>query len=113
MCSETTLNKILKEVRNAYEKVYGDKLVKVVLYGSYARGDYDSESDIDIMGFVEDKRERVQKDLKKVWNLCSDLEFENDLLICQNAIPYEEFIKYKEVLPYYRNVEKEGVEISA
>jgi uncharacterized protein len=27
----------------------GEKLEKVILFGSYARGDYDEESDIDIM----------------------------------------------------------------
>ena len=55
MCSKSTLDKILKEVSNAYKKVYGDKLVKAVLYGSYARGDYDEESDIDIVGIIKKK----------------------------------------------------------
>lgn len=61
MCDQTTLNKILKEVRKAYENVYGDKLVKVVLYGSYARGDYDNESDIDIVRLVKENRINTQK----------------------------------------------------
>ena len=35
----------------------GDKLDKVILYGSYARGDYDDESDIDIMVLADIPRE--------------------------------------------------------
>ncbi|MCL2015606.1 MAG: nucleotidyltransferase domain-containing protein, partial [Defluviitaleaceae bacterium] len=40
---------ISKSVYNAAKNVLGDNLHKVYLYGSYARGDYDHESDIDYM----------------------------------------------------------------
>lgn len=40
---------------------FGSKLDAVILYGSYARGDFDAESDIDIMVRVK----LSQQDLKK------------------------------------------------
>ncbi len=113
MCNQTTLNKILKEIRKVYEEVYGDKLVKVVLYGSYARGDYDNESDIDIVGIVDENRIDTQSKIKKIGKVASDLGMENDIYISLTAIPYDEYKKYMSYVAYYRNIEREGIEISA
>ena len=52
MCTKNDLNYILKKIVQIYRSVYGEKLVQVILYGSYARGDYDSDSDIDIVAIV-------------------------------------------------------------
>ena len=44
-----TLNEILKKYVEDVHKIYGEKLRTVILYGSYARGDFRTDSDIDIM----------------------------------------------------------------
>ena len=31
------------------KRILGDKLTKIIVYGSYARGDYREDSDVDIM----------------------------------------------------------------
>ncbi|HED36937.1 MAG TPA: nucleotidyltransferase domain-containing protein, partial [Ignavibacteria bacterium] len=41
------LNYLLPELEKRIKDSFGDKLKKIILYGSYARGDYDSESDVD------------------------------------------------------------------
>ena len=46
---QTLLNQYLSEVK----KIYGAHLKRVILYGSYARGDYTADSDIDIMLLVD------------------------------------------------------------
>ena len=61
MCTSTTLNLLLKETQSELLKVFGNKLLNVVLYGSYARGDYDDESDIDIMALVDMDRDNLNK----------------------------------------------------
>ena len=86
-------------------------MVTIVLYGSYARGDFDEESDIDIVAIVKGKRAELQKKLKQIWDLSADLGLENDVVVSPMVIPYDEFMKYKESLPYYRNIEKEGRKI--
>lgn len=43
------IRSILVEVKQDLTAYYGDRLQKVLLYGSYARGDFHDESDIDIM----------------------------------------------------------------
>lgn len=39
MCTKSELKIVLQEVENASKQLYGDKLNKIILYGSYARGD--------------------------------------------------------------------------
>ena len=41
MCIQTKLNKITQEVSRKVQALLGDRLRNVILYGSYARGDFD------------------------------------------------------------------------
>ena len=45
----SSINKILIEFNNQVKEILGNRLKKVILYGSYARGDYSKNSDIDLM----------------------------------------------------------------
>ncbi len=113
MCTKNELNIILTEMVQAYRKIYGTELVTVILYGSYARGDYQRDSDIDIVAIVRGERNELQKRLKELWDISSELELEYGTIVSPTVIPYEEFEKYKNDLPYYRNIQKEGVKIVA
>lgn len=55
MCSRQELNHILKKIAETYRSVYGNNLVQIILYGSYARGDFDMESDINIAAIVKEE----------------------------------------------------------
>lgn len=111
MCTRNQLNRIMERMKEYYLSIYGTNVVTIVLYGSYARGDFDEESDIDIVAIVKGKRAELQQKLKQIWDLSADLGLENDVVVSPMVIPYDEFMKYKESLPYYRNIEKEGRKI--
>lgn len=83
------------------------------MYGSYARGDYNTESDIDVVAIVKVERQELQNQLKKIWDVVSDLELDYEAIISSTVIPYSEFETYKDMLPYYRNIAQEGVKLSA
>lgn len=111
MCTQVQLNEITNEMADCYRLIYGKNIVGIFLYGSYARGDYNDQSDIDITAIVKGKRRELQEQLKKVWDISADIGLENDVVISPTVIPYDEYEKYKEVLPYYMNIEKEGKRI--
>lgn len=111
MCTKNELDIILKAMYQKYRNVYGKNLIKVVLYGSYARGNYQTDSDIDIAAIVQGERIELQQELRKIWDTSSDLELEYGTIISPTVIPYDEFEKYKNDLPYYRNIQQEGVDI--
>ena len=113
MCTKNELNMILREIVKIYRAVYGEQLVKIILYGSYARGDYDSESDVDIVALVHGEREALQRQLRQVWDVSADLELEFGTILSPTVIPYEEYEQYRNDLPYYRNIAQEGVKLSA
>lgn len=113
MCTERELNRIVSELVKAYRSVYGDQIVKIILYGSYARGDYDSESDVDVVALVRGDRKILQEQLKRVWDVSSDLELEFDTILSPTVIPYDEYEQYADALPYYKNIAEEGVVIVA
>ena len=108
MCDQDQLVIILNEMVKAYRAVYGKDIRSIWLYGSYARGDYSDQSDIDLVAIVSGDRLVLQDKLEKVWDRASDLGIDHDAVISPAVIPYDEFMKYRKKLPYYRNIEQEG-----
>lgn len=109
--SEHQLNDISQQIAQSYRSVYGDSIVAIYLYGSYARGNYDDESDIDITAIVKGNRIDLQNKLKVIWNISADIGLENDVMVSPTVIPFDEYEKYKQQLPYYMNIQKEGKQI--
>lgn len=111
MCTKDQLKTIQEKIIESYKSVYGNNIIQIILYGSYARGDYDSQSDIDITAVVDGERLDLQKKLRLVWDASADIGLENDIVISPTVIPASEFELYKNKLPYYRNIDKEGIRI--
>ena len=111
MCTKNQLDNISRQISQTYRSVYGDNIVAIYLYGSYARGNYSDESDIDITAIVKGDRLELQNKLKKIWNISADIGLENDVIVSPTVIPFEEFEEYKQTLPYYMNIWKEGKQI--
>ena len=59
MTDEPQNNPSLKRFRAALDEMYGDRLERVVLYGSRARGDAHEESDYDVAVFLRDMPDRI------------------------------------------------------
>lgn len=111
MCTKAQLDNIFRQIAQSYRAVYGNDIVAIYLYGSYAREDYDSESDIDITAIVKGNRMDLQNKLKHVWNISADIGLENDVIVSPTVIPFDEYEEYKRTLPYYINIWKEGKRI--
>ena len=111
MCTESQLTKITNRIAAYYRKLYGEDIVDILLYGSYARGDFTEDSDIDIVAVVRGERSELQEKLKSMWDFSAEMGLENDVVVSPTVIPYDEYIEYKNTLPYYRNIAEEGRKI--
>lgn len=109
MCTKLQLDTIVSKISECAEQTFGDRLRSTILYGSYARGDYDNESDIDIIVLVDIPRTELFMYKKPFLMLSSELGLEYDLVITVNIKDTETFDKYHDVLPYYQNITREGV----
>lgn len=112
MCTVNQLTYITKQVAETAKFVFGDKYDCTLLYGSYARGDYDAESDIDIMILADIAREDLSKYKKPFILLTSELGLENDVVITVTLKDTSTFNKYLGTVPFYDTVKKEGIPIA-
>ena len=85
---------IMNEIAKTSKRVFGNKLHSVVLYGSYARGDYNTESDVDIMILADVNEKDLSFYRKPLIDLCSDLGLKYDLLIVPTIQDIKVFQKY-------------------
>ena len=109
MCTKLQLNRITKEVARGAKDVLGDKLFKVILYGSYARGDYRETSDIDLLILLDINREKLTYSEKfKITSPIYDIGLETDTLISPKIYSKIGWARHR-VTPYYENVNKEGI----
>ena len=99
---------VLASLRQDFQELYGVRLVKLVLYGSYARGDAREWSDIDVLavlkGPVNDWTE-TRRTEEAVAALC--LRF--DAVIHWTFLEEEEFLRGEG--PLARNIRLEGIEV--
>ncbi len=79
------------------------------LYGSYARGDFKQNSDIDIMILANVEPEEVSIYADKIYDLTYDFEVDYDIEINPTLQSQKTYDYWKEVYPFFINIEKEGV----
>jgi len=113
MCNRATLNKITDKVVQVAHESLGSKLDKVILYGSYARGDFDNESDIDIMILANIPHADEVKEYKKINRFVSRLGLEHDMLITVNITACTMFYRFLDDMPFFKNIQQEGVVLCA
>ena len=76
------LNEILKKYVEDVHEIYGEKLKTIILYGSYARGDFRPDSDIDIMILVDLSDDEIRHKGHMLSDLTFDYNFDHDLESC-------------------------------
>lgn len=111
MCTQSELQRVLRKVRSSSEKLYAEKLNKIILYGSYARGDNTEESDIDIMIVLNCDYDEVRKFRGKTSEMASDISLEEDVFLSILLRDKKHFEDNKDFLPFYRNVIQDGVAV--
>ena len=101
----------LKQYAGELKRIYKDKLDKVILYGSYARGDYTEESDVDIMILLRISDMEIKCYQELLSELTYDFNTTFEIDIKPIAKSKAEFNKWVNSYPFYSNIQKEGVEL--
>lgn len=112
MCTKNQLNHITEQIALLSKSVFGEKLDSTVLYGSYARGEQTSESDIDIMILADVPAENLSIYKKPFIELTASLGLQHDTVITVTLKDTETFNRYIDAVPFYSNIKREGVEIA-
>lgn len=101
---EKILNKI-KEIVHSVEPA-----AKVILFGSFARGEDKTDSDIDLL-ILLDKDKLSRQDEKRIKYPLYDLEFDTGKIISPLVFSIKEWESRHSITPLYENIQREGVEL--
>lgn len=102
---QSQLERYVEEIK----KIYGVHLKAVILYGSYARGDYRVDSDVDIMILVDLTDQELKEHRHELSDMTYDFNEEYDLDVKPIAKSDDHFHKWVAAYPFYKNVKEEGV----
>lgn len=100
------LKPLLNEFRQALIQYYGDRLSKIILYGSQARNDATENSDIDVM-IVLSKMESPGDEILCLGDIKNQLCLKYDQLISILPVSENDYL-YKRT-PLLKNVRDEGI----
>lgn len=105
------INDLLQQYVNKIKDIYGQHLKTVILYGSYARGDYKEDSDIDIMILLDIEDLEIKNFRHDLSYMTYDFNMDNDVDI-KPIVKYDEHFRYwLKAYPFYANVAREGVKL--
>ncbi|MEK7405700.1 MAG: nucleotidyltransferase domain-containing protein [Acidobacteriota bacterium] len=112
LASTSTVNPkvkaILAELRRRLEELYGDRLVKMILYGSHARGDARQYSDIDVLVVLKGPVWPSQE-VRRTGGIVAGLSLEHDEVI--QCLFMDDGRYTRDDTPLLGNVSREGVEV--
>lgn len=102
------LQNILKELRQRLEELYGERLEKLVLFGSQARGDAEPDSDIDVLVVLKGEV-NLGKEVERTSDLRVKMSLEDDIIVNPVFISSERYKRGKTLL--MKNILTEGVNL--
>lgn len=104
---QTLLTKYLTEI----QKIYGTHLKTVILYGSYARGDFTPDSDVDLMILVDLTDDKIEQYSDELAEVGFNYNVEYDIWMMPVVRNKKHFEHWEKAYPFYENVRREGVKL--
>jgi predicted nucleotidyltransferase len=97
---------ILKEFKTNIKKLYGDKLSKIILYGSYARGEQTEDSDVDLAIILKGDI-RPFKEIDKMTAIAGEIDLKYNILLSLHPVSEKDY-EYSKT-PLLLNIHDEEV----
>lgn len=104
-----TMQSLIAQYIAEIKKIYGTHLRKVILFGSYARGDFKENSDIDIMILLDMSDVDSKAYSQQLSYMTYDFNLDNVLDVKPIVKSENHFKKWIFNYPFYANINKEGV----
>lgn len=103
------INNIIQYFTNKVRTLLGNRVKKIILYGSYARGDYNDSSDVDIMILTDFTFEEIEKYRDDISDIAFDIELETGIILSPIIKNIDKYNEQVNIIPFYTNVQKDGV----
>ena len=106
---EKSMQQMIENYISALQKIYGSHLKQIILYGSYARGDYTEQSDVDLMILVDLPETQLEVGADALSELGFYYNVAYDIWVMPIVKNINHFRYWNQADPFYANVMKEGV----
>ncbi|MEX2705027.1 MAG: nucleotidyltransferase domain-containing protein [Candidatus Freyrarchaeum guaymaensis] len=100
------IKEVLEEFKKEIEKLYGKRLKRVILYGSYARGDATEDSDIDLLVVLEGNI-TPGEEIDRMIDIITEINLKYGVLISVYPVSEGDYINVNS--PLLLNVRREGI----
>ena len=107
------VNTIMTEICQIMQVIFGGNFKKLVLYGSYARGEQDIYSDMDILALVDLDENVLRGYDYQIFDLTYPLTLQYGILLSVMTKSETHFLHWVDVVPFYENIRSEGIEFRA
>ncbi len=98
------------ELKKRLQERYGERLVRFLVFGSYARGEHSWESDIDIFVTLQGCVDTITEFV--VWDLAFEIELEFDVILDVKVYSEEDILNtILGVTPFVETVMEEGIAV--
>ncbi len=103
------LHSIVQKYILEIKDILGKDFEQAIIYGSYARGEYQEDSDIDIAIFTPREVQDFYLLIKKISEITFEYGVKYDVILSpvfQNTNNFKRMLK---AVPYYQSIEREGI----
>ena len=101
------LTQIVEKLRAGLKELYGDRFRDLLLYGSYARGEFREGSDVDLL-LLLDGPVNVSEEIVRSTNVSWPLSLENDVVLSVMPVSYQAYQRGESL--FLRVVGREAVQ---
>ena len=105
------LSCLLERYKEAVTQILGERLKRIILYGSYARWDFKQDSDMDIMILADIQPEEISNLADRIYDITYDFEVKYEMEINPSIQSIQVYEQWKGVYPFFMNIEKDGVAV--
>lgn len=103
--------KIAGEVEKRMIDIFGSSFVKIIIYGSYSKGNQDEESDLDIVVLVTENERDIEMKRAYVSDAASDISLASDVFVSVIVRNEAQFYERAEYVPFYMEVARNGIDL--
>jgi len=113
MCSREKVAQIIHEMSQSIRGLFPEGAIEVILFGSYARREETDGSDIDVMYLVDAPRTAIAERNWQIGEAAALVLLEHGVVVSPIVENREYFQNKVELLPFFANIQREGVRMSA
>ena len=113
MVEHNQMNQIIAELCRGISAIFPEDRLEPILFGSYARGDAEEATDIDVLVLVDAPQDVIHHREWEIGNIAGELLVDYGVLVSPIIENRDYYHRNVELLPFFRNIQREGVRMNA